>query len=367
MFRGVCASLGRATGTDPVLWRVLVVVLTFFGGSGLVLYLAGWLLIPEEGRPSSELQRLVRGQGASAGAVVALAVLLVLASFVVLDDGRGLVPLLVIGVLAYLVLRGRQSPTAATAGGPDASSTGWATPPAWTGESWTPPAGTPPGGWGAPPAAWPPPPPPPPAPPAPTSPLGLLTISAAVVVAGAMLLAGALGVDGITATRVLSVALLVVGGGLLLGAVWGRARWLIAPAVVLALAVGATSAADGVDGSTGERRWVATGSTAHRLGAGSAVLDLRPLAGTERRDLTVESRVGLGELVVLVPEDLRVDLASHVGLGELSIVQTDGTRTTLDGPGLQRDVELGPDGARNVRLDVRVGLGELEVRRVAAR
>ena len=36
-FKGVCTALANSTGSDPVLWRVLMVVLTFFGGLGLAL------------------------------------------------------------------------------------------------------------------------------------------------------------------------------------------------------------------------------------------------------------------------------------------------------------------------------------------
>ncbi|HEX2772291.1 MAG TPA: PspC domain-containing protein, partial [Micromonosporaceae bacterium] len=43
---GVCAAIGRATNTDPVLWRVLLAVLGFFGGIGILLYVAAWLIIP---------------------------------------------------------------------------------------------------------------------------------------------------------------------------------------------------------------------------------------------------------------------------------------------------------------------------------
>ena len=60
-FRGVCSALARATGTDPVLWRVLFAVLVVFDGLGLLLYLVGMLLIPYEGEPQSLYQRLVHG------------------------------------------------------------------------------------------------------------------------------------------------------------------------------------------------------------------------------------------------------------------------------------------------------------------
>ena len=44
---GVCTGLGRDLGIDPVLLRVTLVLLTIFGGVGLVLYLAAWALIPK--------------------------------------------------------------------------------------------------------------------------------------------------------------------------------------------------------------------------------------------------------------------------------------------------------------------------------
>ena len=50
MVAGVCAAVGRATNTDPALWRVLFAVLALAGGVGLLAYLVGWLLIPAEGR-----------------------------------------------------------------------------------------------------------------------------------------------------------------------------------------------------------------------------------------------------------------------------------------------------------------------------
>ena len=62
---GVCSALGRATNTDPVLWRVLLVVLGLFGGVGVLIYLMGWLLIPGEGDAVSPIESLL-GRGRSA-------------------------------------------------------------------------------------------------------------------------------------------------------------------------------------------------------------------------------------------------------------------------------------------------------------
>lgn len=45
---GVAGGLGRYLGVDPVVVRVAFVVLALFGGSGVLAYLVGWLVIPEE-------------------------------------------------------------------------------------------------------------------------------------------------------------------------------------------------------------------------------------------------------------------------------------------------------------------------------
>ena len=46
---GVAGGLGRHLNIDPTVLRVLFVVLVFFGGAGLLLYGAAWLIVPEEG------------------------------------------------------------------------------------------------------------------------------------------------------------------------------------------------------------------------------------------------------------------------------------------------------------------------------
>ena len=46
---GVAGGLGRHLNIDPTILRVLFVVLVFFGGAGLLLYGAAWLLVPEDG------------------------------------------------------------------------------------------------------------------------------------------------------------------------------------------------------------------------------------------------------------------------------------------------------------------------------
>jgi phage shock protein PspC (stress-responsive transcriptional regulator) len=46
---GVAAGLARYLGVDVMIVRIAFVVLTVVGGAGIPLYLAGLLLIPEDG------------------------------------------------------------------------------------------------------------------------------------------------------------------------------------------------------------------------------------------------------------------------------------------------------------------------------
>src|SRR5215510_7621058 len=64
LFVGVCGALGRATNTDPILWRVVIAVLALFGGIGIVLYLLGWMLLPADGDTASPVEAVL-GRGRS--------------------------------------------------------------------------------------------------------------------------------------------------------------------------------------------------------------------------------------------------------------------------------------------------------------
>jgi len=45
---GVASGLARYAGIDAVIVRIAFVALTLLGGAGIPLYLAGWLLMPDE-------------------------------------------------------------------------------------------------------------------------------------------------------------------------------------------------------------------------------------------------------------------------------------------------------------------------------
>ena len=389
---GVCAAFGRYTDTDPVLWRVTIAVLTLFGGAGLVLYALGWLLVPRRGEAQSFAERTLRrpDRGMSAAGVL-LVVAAAVVLLAVLDDGPGFGALLVIAGVGNLVFRERRdshpaspgavppgppyadvpsydapTPTFETAAGsapyesapyegaPGTTAPFTATPFPSTPFPSTPYAATP---WDAAPVR---------RPRRRRSPLGALTLSAATLVAGVLLALRLSGVDALTPERILAVALLVVGGGLLVGAHVGRARWLIPVGLLLAAALALTSAARGagLDDGVGQRSWTPVAGGTYDLGAGEAVLDLRDVQDGARLD----AGVGVGSLVVLVPPGVEAVVEAEVGIGEIARAAESGRRTVLtsgDETELSEDFVVG-SGDRRVELDLEVGMGEIEVRRGAA-
>ena len=59
MVAGVAAGVARYLVVDVMIVRIAFVVLTVFSGAGIPLYLAGLLLIPEEGSNQSTAGSLI--------------------------------------------------------------------------------------------------------------------------------------------------------------------------------------------------------------------------------------------------------------------------------------------------------------------
>ena len=60
MLAGVAAGIARYLGVDATIVRIAFAVLVVTGGIGLPIYLAGWLLIPEEGSEQSIASELIQ-------------------------------------------------------------------------------------------------------------------------------------------------------------------------------------------------------------------------------------------------------------------------------------------------------------------
>ncbi|MCB5911186.1 PspC domain-containing protein [Streptomyces pinistramenti] len=59
---GVCGGLGRQWDLDPVIFRIVLAVLSVAGGLGLIVYGFAWLLIPLDGEDENEGRRLLSGR-----------------------------------------------------------------------------------------------------------------------------------------------------------------------------------------------------------------------------------------------------------------------------------------------------------------
>lgn len=385
MVAGVAAALGRRYGVDPVLLRVAFVVLTVYGGAGVLLYLLGWLLLPQQGDEASPGEALLgRGHSSTptAGAVV-LAVALIPAFFAIgFGNPSALLGLAAAAGGLYLLHRhrgGTGEPPPAPGADPSAGSAGplevdTSTPAAGTAPAPPTPEGTTPRqtppGWdplGAAPFAWdlPDPGPPSTAPARPRSRITPVTLGVALVVGGGAALA-APAVGWLGAAEVAGLALAVVGTGLVVGSFRHGGRGLIAVALPLAALTYLLQAAPVDDlRDVGERRWQATTvarlAPAYQLSVGTGHLDLTGLTVPDGGTIRTDVAVSVGEAKVFLPPELDVRVTCATGTGAVRCLgyQSSGfaAETTVADTG--RD---GPGGGTLV-LEVRAGTGDVEVRR----
>jgi phage shock protein PspC (stress-responsive transcriptional regulator) len=62
MLAGVAGGLARYLNADVTLVRVIIAALALFTGAGAALYLAAWLLIPEDGHDQSIAAAWIAGR-----------------------------------------------------------------------------------------------------------------------------------------------------------------------------------------------------------------------------------------------------------------------------------------------------------------
>ena len=359
---GLAGGLGRYFGIDPVVFRIAFVVLTLAGGSCILLYLVGWLMIPDDAGGNA-----MRRFGGERHQKLAAAVLAGLGVLILLDNlwGDDDIPLgLALVGAGGLYLWSRHKDGEIDAGppppAPPAPPPPTPAPPAGDADRTLPPAPPsdaepPPGVTGA--FTPPPAPPPPSKPPKPRSALVPVTFSLLLVLAGALTLIG------VSATTGLALALLLTGGALILGAWRGRARWLIPVGLLLSVALAGASVIDvPVRGGAGDVSFrpltVEEIRTPYRLGAGDLLLDLSDL-DLQGRTVTIVTSVAAGHLEVVVPNDVAVDVDAHVGAGELQLL---GRHS--EGLDVGRNVsEPGRDGTGRLVLRARAGVGLVEVHR----
>jgi hypothetical protein len=187
-----------------------------------------------------------------------------------------------------------------------------------------------------------------------------LTLSVVAMFVGVAALLGALDVVEVDVEVVGAIALALLGTGLIVSAWYGRARGLIPLAVLVSLALTVVAVVDTpLEGGIGERDYHPTTRAElddeYRLAIGSMTLDLRDVpfaAGVT----AVEASVGIGELEVLVPSDVRIDVRGEAGIGRVVLfgASDDGTSVVSD------EITTG-SATRELRLELRTGIGQVQV------
>jgi hypothetical protein len=177
--------------------------------------------------------------------------------------------------------------------------------------------------------------------------------------------------SGSAETIGLAVALAVVGAAtLVLGLVGGRAGLTGFIAVVLALATWTSAVVPNIElgGGVGDRVWrpADTTTSSSRVGLGQGILDLGDYPHGVAPAPTIKASVGVGELRVVVPSDLTVQVRSHVGIGDItgSNGSSSETRDPFGDTDASRDIsttETIGSGEPEVVVDARVGIGQVTV------
>ena len=401
---GVAGGLGHHFGIDPVIVRIGFVLLTIFGGSGILLYLLAWLVIAKEGSGETSAMRALRGspEGNRALLFVVLAVgaILILSTPLVWFNGFGIgdglaLPLLLIAAgVAFLIWPGDNDrasqpappdagadlppdePTAASASEASASPGGEIRFELRTArdevrselseardsfrqqrQGWqhgyrarreahqrTPR---------------------PPKPPKPAPFLGPLTVAVLLVFAGVSMVGEQSDWWDLDPAIYGGLTLGIIGLGLIASAFFGRARGLIFLGIFVLPFAWAIAAVDldwhdGIGEETDTVGSLDDLESSYTWGIGEYVVDLSDLdlAGGDR---TIEVGLTIGELTLWVPDTVTLDIEGKVRAGEVEL--WGGTQRLVDdGIDAKIDTVIAGSSDDTLTVEADVGLGALDIR-----
>jgi hypothetical protein len=182
-----------------------------------------------------------------------------------------------------------------------------------------------------------------------------LTAAALLLFAAGAFVAGIQG-------RMAGWAVVAIGVGLIVAAFAGGTRWLVLPAIAFSLPVTLVTAADAdLHGGVGERihraQSIAEVRDGYRLGVGRLELDLRDVrfpAG----DTPLWLRLGVGEAVLLVPDEVCVALRARIGGGYIGALDRESGGLDVDWSNRE---SAPPPGTPRLVVDGQVGVGALFV------
>lgn len=363
---GVAAGLGRRLDLAPWLIRIILIVLIPIGGLGLLLYLAGWLLMPEEGSDRSLTARWIEDlDGAEmwigAGLLILGGLLLIGWLGFASSELVWAAVLIGLGILLYrgdlrLTTRADKRPPDQPGPEGDTGSTTEALPErADSDEGGEAPPPSPRHRPARPPRA--------PRPPRPRSVLGRLTFATLLLAIGVMALLDNAGVIVPTTRHYLAAAIGVVGLGLVVGAWFGRSRGLIFLGLLMIPFVLAASVADvRFNAEVGDPTYHPVSTDAvlaeYELGAGQLNVDLSDLE-VGAQTVLIKASIGVGELRIVVPKGVTIDAKGRVGIGEVQILN-------LSKSGIDQELSVlseTPEDIGRIEIDAEAGFGAVHIRR----
>jgi phage shock protein PspC (stress-responsive transcriptional regulator) len=356
---GVCSGIASYFGTNPTIVRVAVVFLTLVGWWTVLLYLAGWALMPEA-------RRLPR-RGTRARVIdLAGIVLLVVGTLGLIGDVFGLffagafffptgffgdralgsdggpgpfltaAALVVVGMILLrrraekpeprttIATPARESTSAATFEGPTEVLRPTKAPASYA--------------------------------------LTLFTLAAGLLIVGTAALLSTMGAVSLDIGQLSALTLLLVGAGLLIGSWLGRSRLLIAIGILLAPLVLITSLINfdltGQVGTTHLRPRQPEDLRNLNYAVGAVTLDLSRFKAP-LDDGEVKLRVGIGEIDVLLPPKMLVTTEVDARAGGISFLRYQDVGTELSLSKTSGD----PESAQRLELDIEGGLIGVQVHR----
>lgn len=345
---GVCAGLARYFGISPVVYRVAFAALVLVGGSGLILYAAAWLVIPDERRGDSIVGEAIRdhrnrpwlvlgvglvGVGLLLGIaesqfwpdpgdvwLVALAIGLAVVWWQIRD--RGGEPTTVVAAPAQGGVTAEQPASTSAAGA----------------RGWQPPARR-------------------------RFPIFFPVVGVVTAAAGVLALLQATDVVNVDWTLALAGGVVLIGLAVAVGAFFGGVGALAALGAILAAVMLAVSAVDlPLDGPIGGRTERPTSvfelEDRYTQSIGDLTVDLSRLQ-LPPGETRIRASVGIGKLTVRVPEVALVEVDAKVSAGAAIVFGTRQDGWTVE----QRVVDEAGAGAPKLTINAEVGFGDLDVRR----
>ena len=334
---GVCSGLGRYFDVNPLIYRIAFAALALAGGTGLLLYLAAYLVIPSEYDEDSIAVEALRRRRERPWLLVGMGLLAFGALFALSEahfwPGTGnvwLAAMLAGGALVWWHVSNRDRPARAAM----------------------------PAGEAAPRV------PPPPRPPRRPS-LFAPALGALLAVSGVFGLLAVLDVYDVDLDVALAAGVAIIGATIAIGAMTQRrVGGLVFLGLILLAAFGLAAATPvSISSGVGEKveRPLASDTLqpSYELGVGELSLDLGEVvipSGTTH----VDASVGVGHLLITVPEDVALEIDAQAGIGEVDILgkSDDGVdaHRTVSIPGSTPDAPV-------LELEADVGIGNIEVLR----